>query len=79
MLLFIDDFANWDFAADRNYKDDMQSLGLPDEPAVTSALVTRFRDALHGYEKAGIRWSAKILSSHGSGEDHARDQYYGRQ
>ena len=50
-------------------RDDMLEKTLPDEPAVTSALVTRFRDALDGYEKAGIRWSAKILSSHGHGAE----------
>ena len=55
-------------AANRT-RDDMVAQRLPDEPAVTSALVTRFHDALDGYEKAGIRWSAKILSSHGRGAE----------
>ncbi len=39
--------------------------GIPDEPSFTSALVTRFKDALDGYSSGGISWSAKILSSHG--------------
>ena len=52
-------------------RDDMVAQTLPDEPAVTSALVARFRDALDGYDKAGIRWSAKILSSHGPGAEEA--------
>lgn len=50
-------------------RDDMVAQILPDEPAVTSALVTRFRDTLNRFEKAGIRWSAKILSSHGHGAE----------
>ena len=54
-------------AAANKTRDDMLERTLPDEPTVTSALVTRFRDALDGYERAGIRWSAKILSSHGHG------------
>ena len=52
-------------------RDDMLTRKLPDEPAVTSALVIRFRDALDGYDKAGIKWSAKILSSHGPGAEEA--------
>ena len=56
-------------AAANRTRDDMEARTLPDEPDVTSALVTRFRDALDGYEKAGIRWSAKILSSHGPGTE----------
>lgn len=58
-------------AAANRTRDDMVAQRLPDEPAVTSALVTRFHDALDGYEKAGIRWSAKILSSHGRGAEEA--------
>ena len=56
-------------AAANRTRDDMEARSLPDEPDVTSALVTRFRDALDGYDKAGIRWSAKILSSHGLGAE----------
>ena len=56
-------------AAARKTRDDMLERRLPEEPEVTSALVTRFRDALDGYGKAGIRWSAKILSSHGRGTE----------
>lgn len=55
-------------AANRT-RDDMETRSLPDEPNITSSLVTRFRDALDGHEKAGIRWSAKILSSHGPGAE----------
>ena len=55
-------------------RDDMLTRALPDEPAVTSALVIRFRDALDDYEKAGIKWSAKVLSSHGQG---AEEKFFG--
>ena len=50
-------------------RDEMVSSSLPDEPAITAALVTRFRDALDEHEKAGLRWSAKVLSSHGPGAE----------
>ena len=53
----------------RKTRDDMLARRLPDEPDVTSALVTRLRDAFDGYQKAGIKWSAKILSSHGPGAE----------
>ena len=58
-------------AAARKTRDGMLERRLPEEPDVTSALVARFCDALDGYEKAGIRWSAKILSSHGRGTEEA--------
>ena len=64
-----DSAANRLNSAANRTSDDLQKRTLPDEPAVTSALVTRFRDALDGYEKAGIRWSAKVLSSHGPGTE----------
>ena len=56
-------------AAAKKTRDDVLKLRLPDEPSVTSALVTRLHDALEGYENAGIMWSAKILSSHGRGAE----------
>lgn len=42
---------------------DMAVLALPEEPTITAALVTRWRDALDGYAAYGIGWSARILSS----------------
>ena len=64
-----DSAANRLLAAANRTRDDMEARTLPDEPDVTSALVTRFRDALDRHEKAGIRWSAKVLSSHGTGAE----------
>ena len=46
--------------------------GLPDEPSVSVALVTRIKDAISGFSKGGITWSAKILSSHGPGTEEAK-------
>ena len=43
---------------------DLNAGLLPDEPAFTAALITRFKDAVSG-SFAGISWTAKILSSHG--------------
>ena len=56
-------------SAARTTREEMANGALPDEPAITAALVTRIRDALDGYDKAGIRWSAKVLSSHGPGAE----------
>ena len=56
-------------SAAQKTRDEMAKKILPDEPAVTAALVTRFKDALDGYEKAGIKWSARVLSSHGPGAE----------
>jgi hypothetical protein len=50
---------------------DLKAGLLPDEPAFTAALVTRFKDALHGSATAGISWSARILSSHGPNTEEA--------
>ena len=44
---------------------DMAIRALPEEPTITAALVTRWRDALNGYSAYGIGWSARILSSLG--------------
>jgi hypothetical protein len=52
-------------SADRKTTEACAQSDIPDEPAFTASLVTRIIDALNDFEKGGIRWNARILSSHG--------------
>lgn len=51
---------------------DMAEGRFPQEPEITTALVTRWQDKLDGFAAYGIDWSAKILSSRGPGTEESR-------
>ena len=61
-------------AAANRTVDDFVARQVEHEPEFTSEMLGRMKESMSGYRVGGVRWTAKVLTSHGA---NAQEQRFG--